>query len=73
DDVYKDAGTVEATIKDAVGGNFENLATNPTAAVTEVTDTLDTSTVNLTATSTVAEGGTVVYTASVSAPVTGSP
>ncbi|MBK5305045.1 MULTISPECIES: immunoglobulin-like domain-containing protein, partial [Gammaproteobacteria] len=28
---------------------------------------------NLTATSTVAEGGTVVYTASVSAPVTGSP
>ncbi|MBK5305043.1 MULTISPECIES: immunoglobulin-like domain-containing protein, partial [Gammaproteobacteria] len=40
DDVYKDAGTVEATIKDAVGGNFENLATNPTAAVTEVTDTL---------------------------------
>ncbi|MBK5305044.1 MULTISPECIES: immunoglobulin-like domain-containing protein, partial [Gammaproteobacteria] len=32
-----------------------------------------TSTVNLTATSTVAEGGTVVYTASISAPVTGSP
>ncbi|MGF6111997.1 retention module-containing protein [Pseudomonas frederiksbergensis] len=73
DDVYKDAGKVEATIKDASGGNFENLATNPTAAVTNVTDTIDTSTVNLTATSTVAEGGTVVYTASVSAPVTGSP
>ncbi|WP_207267426.1 retention module-containing protein [Pseudomonas sp. FW300-N1B4] len=73
DDVYKDAGQVEVTIKDAAGGNFENLATNPAAAVTEVTDTLDTSTVNLTATSTVAEGGTVVYTASVSAPVTGSP
>ncbi|WP_223569443.1 retention module-containing protein [Pseudomonas sp. BF-R-26] len=73
DDVYKDAGQVEVTIKDAAGGNFENLATNPAAAVTDVTDTLDTSTVNLTATSTVAEGGTVVYTASVSAPVTGSP
>ncbi|MGF6397411.1 surface adhesion protein [Pseudomonas frederiksbergensis] len=73
DDVYKDAGQVEVTIKEAAGGNFENLATNPAAAVTEVTDTLDTSTVNLTATSTVAEGGTVVYTASVSAPVTGSP
>ncbi|WP_408980364.1 LapA family giant adhesin [Pseudomonas sp. B21-048] len=73
DDVYKDAGTVEATIKDASGGNFENLATNPAAAITNVTDTIDTSTVNLTATSTVAEGGTVVYTASVSAPVTGSP
>ncbi|WLI18324.1 retention module-containing protein [Pseudomonas wuhanensis] len=73
DDVYKDAGQIEVTIKDAAGGNFENLATNPAAAVTDVTDTLDTSTVNLTATSTVAEGGTVVYTASVSAPVTGSP
>ncbi|WP_261984279.1 immunoglobulin-like domain-containing protein, partial [Pseudomonas lini] len=73
DDVYKDAGQVEVTIKDAAGGNFENLATSPAAAVTDVTDTLDTSTVNLTATSTVAEGGTVVYTASVSAPVTGSP
>ncbi|MGF6314585.1 retention module-containing protein [Pseudomonas frederiksbergensis] len=73
DDVYKDAGQVEVTIKDAAGGNFENLATNPAAAVTEVTDTLDTSTVNLTATSTVAEGGTVVYTASVTSPVTGSP
>ncbi|MGX1183099.1 surface adhesion protein [Pseudomonas sp. F-14 TE3623] len=73
DDVYKDAGKVEVTIKDAAGGNFENLATNPAAAVTDVTDTIDTSTVNLTATSTVAEGGTVVYTASVSAPVTGSP
>ncbi|WP_339527717.1 immunoglobulin-like domain-containing protein, partial [Pseudomonas sp. EL_65y_Pfl2_R96] len=73
DDVYKDAGTVEATIKDAAGGNFENLATNPAAAVTNVTDTIDTSTVNLTATSAVAEGGTVVYTASVTSPVTGSP
>ncbi|MGF6491299.1 retention module-containing protein [Pseudomonas frederiksbergensis] len=73
DDVYKDAGQVEVTIKDAAGGNFENLATNPAAAITDVTDTIDTSTVNLTATSTVAEGGTVVYTASVSAPVTGSP
>ncbi|WP_163907643.1 retention module-containing protein, partial [Pseudomonas frederiksbergensis] len=73
DDVYKDAGKVEATIKDTSGGNFETLATNPTAAVTNVTDTIDTSTVNLTATSTVAEGGTVVYTASVTAPVTGAP
>ncbi|KJZ42862.1 retention module-containing protein [Pseudomonas fluorescens] len=73
DDVYKDAGKVEATIKDASGGNFENLVTSPTAAVTEVTDTINTSTVSLTANGTVAEGGTVVYTASVSAEVTGSP
>ncbi len=73
DDVYKDAGKVEATIKDATGGNFENLVTSPAAAVTEVTDTINTSTVSLTANGTVAEGGTVVYTASVTAPVTGSP
>ncbi|KJZ33127.1 immunoglobulin-like domain-containing protein, partial [Pseudomonas fluorescens] len=58
DDVYKDAGKVEATIKDASGGNFENLVTSPTAAVTEVTDTINTSTVSLTANGTVAEGGT---------------
>ncbi|OOL33626.1 immunoglobulin-like domain-containing protein, partial [Pseudomonas sp. FSL W5-0299] len=66
-------GKVEATIKDATGGNFENLVKDPAAAVTSVTDTVDTSTVSLTATSSVAEGGTVVYTASVTAPVTGSP
>ncbi|WP_285421006.1 LapA family giant adhesin [Pseudomonas sp. efr-133-TYG-5] len=73
DDVYKDAGTVEVTIKDATGGNFENLVTSNTAAVTTVNDTIDTSTVSLTATANVAEGETVVYTASVTAPVTGSP
>ncbi|QDV93092.1 retention module-containing protein [Pseudomonas sp. ATCC 43928] len=73
DDVYKDAGTVEATIKDATGGNFENLVTSNTPAVTTINDTIDTSTVSLTATANVAEGGTVVYTASVTAPVTGSP
>ncbi|MGZ7460259.1 beta strand repeat-containing protein, partial [Pseudomonas sp. Ma2-10] len=73
DDVYKDAGTVQATITKATGGNFENLATSNTPAVTNVTDTIDTSAVKLTATDTAAEGGTVVYTASVSAPVTGSP
>ncbi|PZP01215.1 MAG: type I secretion protein, partial [Pseudomonas protegens] len=73
DDVYKDAGKVEATITKAEGGNFENLETNPTPAVTDVTDTIDTSTVSLTATPSVAEGGIVVYTASVTAPVTGSP
>ncbi|MBV4548302.1 LapA family giant adhesin [Pseudomonas triticicola] len=73
DDVYKDAGKVEVTIKDAIGGNFENLVPSTTPAVTDVTDTVDTSTVKLTATETAAEGGTVTYTATVGAPVTGSP
>ncbi|QRK84539.1 retention module-containing protein [Pseudomonas granadensis] len=73
DDVYKDAGKVEVTIKDATGGNFENLLPSTTPAVTDVTDTVDASTVKLTATETAAEGGTVTYTATVGAPVTGSP
>ncbi|MDD1011703.1 large adhesive protein, partial [Pseudomonas shahriarae] len=73
DDVYKDAGKVEATIATATGGNFENLVPSTTPAVTEVTDTVDTSTVKLTADTSVAEGGTVTYTATVGAPVTGSP
>ncbi|PYB99639.1 large adhesive protein [Pseudomonas koreensis] len=73
DDVYKDAGQVEVSIKDATGGNFENLVPNTTPAVTEITDTVDTSTVKLSADTSVAEGGTVTYTATVGAPVTGSP
>jgi len=73
DDVYKDAGKVEVTIKDATGGNFENLVPSTVPAVTEVTDTIDTTTVKLTATESAAEGGTVTYTATVGAPVTGSP
>jgi hypothetical protein len=42
-------------------------------AVTNVTDTIDTTIIKLTACETVAEGGTVTYTAMVAAPVTGSP
>ncbi|WP_256577352.1 immunoglobulin-like domain-containing protein [Pseudomonas sp. R11(2017)] len=73
DDPYIDAGQVSARITSATGGNFENLAINSTPAVTNVSDTIDTSTVTLTATPSVAEGGTIVYTATVSAAVTGSP
>uniref|UniRef100_UPI00111C1C21 retention module-containing protein n=1 Tax=Pseudomonas sp. R4(2017) TaxID=1981676 RepID=UPI00111C1C21 len=73
DNPYLDAGQVSARITNASGGNFENLAVNSTPAVTNVTDTVDTSTVSLTATPSVAEGGTILYTASVGAPVTGSP
>ncbi|QXH54097.1 type I secretion C-terminal target domain-containing protein [Pseudomonas fakonensis] len=73
DDPYVDAGQVSAHITGASGGNFENLAVNSTAAVTQVTDTTDTTMVTLTATPSVAEGGTIIYTASVGAPVTGSP
>ncbi|TFB34298.1 immunoglobulin-like domain-containing protein, partial [Pseudomonas sp. F01002] len=56
DDAYIDAGKVSATITTATGGNFENLVTSPAAAVTEVTDTINISTVSLTANGSVAEG-----------------
>ncbi|MBH8614499.1 hypothetical protein I4N56_029125, partial [Pseudomonas mohnii] len=71
DDVYKDAGTVQATITNASGGSFENLVPSTTPAVTNVSDTIDTTTVKLTATESAAEGGNVTYTATVGAPVTG--
>ncbi|MEC4563222.1 retention module-containing protein, partial [Pseudomonas inefficax] len=72
DDVYIDAADLNVTITDATGGNFEKLDVSKTAAVTKVTDTIDTTTVTLTANSTVAEGGVVTYTASVNQKVTGS-
>ncbi|WP_371864355.1 beta strand repeat-containing protein, partial [Pseudomonas sp. Irchel 3E13] len=73
DTVYVDAGSVSVTITGTSGGDFEHLEVSPTAAVTAVTDSIDTSTVTLTATATAAEGGVVTYTASVTAPVTGAP
>ena len=64
DDVYLDASSISTTIASATGGNFENLAINPAAATTSITDTINATTVSLTATPTVAEGGTITYTAS---------
>src|SRR6185295_5046971 len=64
DDVYIDAGSVSATISGASGGNFESLVVNPAAATTSITDTVNTTTVSLTASASVAEGGSIVYTAS---------
>ncbi|MDB6142883.1 MAG: von Willebrand factor [Pseudomonas sp.] len=74
DDVYKDATTVEAHVTGTTGGNFEKLVPDTTPAVTHVADTIDTSTVKLTSNvGTIAEGGVITYTATVSAPVTGAP
>ncbi|MHB2078946.1 retention module-containing protein [Pseudomonas asiatica] len=72
DDVYLDAENLSVTVTGTTGGDFEKLDVSSTAAVTKVTDTIDTTTVTLTATSTVAEGGVVTYTASVNHKVTGS-
>ncbi|MEJ5866108.1 immunoglobulin-like domain-containing protein, partial [Pseudomonas farsensis] len=73
DDVYIDAEKLSVTVVQTTGGDFENLSVSSTPAVTQVTDTIDTSTVKLTAsTASVNEGGTVTYTATVDNKVTGS-
>jgi VCBS repeat-containing protein len=68
-DVYNTNATVSTTITGATGGNFENLATNPTPAVVQITDTPDTTTVSLTAgAATSAEGTSITYTATLTNP-----
>ncbi|WP_434675701.1 retention module-containing protein [Pseudomonas sp. D3-10] len=62
-DVYNNGSTVSTTITGATGGNFENLVPNTAPAVTTITDSLDTTTVTLTANPTVNENGTITYTA----------
>ncbi|NVZ71930.1 retention module-containing protein, partial [Pseudomonas costantinii] len=48
-DVYNNGSTVSTTITGATGGNFENLVPSTTPAVTTITDSIDTTTVTLTA------------------------
>ncbi|MGE6101616.1 retention module-containing protein, partial [Aeromonas salmonicida] len=75
DDVYKDGSNLTVSITGSSGGNYEQLDTSSTVT-TEVADTVDTTTVTLSSATngqTLTEGGSIVYTASVSSPVTGSP
>ena len=65
-DVYTDASPVRAAIADSTGGNFEKLDTDRSAVVTQVTDTADTTSLTLSATGSVQEGGQIVYTATLS-------
>ncbi|WP_201500768.1 retention module-containing protein [Pseudomonas paracarnis] len=67
-DVYNNGSTVSTTITGATGGNFENLVPNTTPAVTTITDSIDATTVTLTAGSTVTEGGQITYTATLTNP-----
>ncbi|MGZ0719125.1 immunoglobulin-like domain-containing protein, partial [Pseudomonas palleroniana] len=50
------------------GGNFENLVPSTTPAVTTIVDSVDTTTVSLTAAQTVTEGGQITYTATLTNP-----
>ncbi|MDP9666626.1 UNVERIFIED_ORG: putative transcriptional regulator, partial [Pseudomonas cremoricolorata] len=64
DDVYKDSGEISLGIKSAVdagGRTFENLQLGNDASV-KVTDTIDEVVAKLTATTSVAEGGEITYT-----------
>ena len=67
-DVYNNGSTVSTTITGATGGNFENLVPNPTPAVTTITDSVDNTGLSLTRHRTVAEGGSIVYTATLTNP-----
>ncbi|WKU95851.1 type I secretion C-terminal target domain-containing protein [Pseudomonas fulva] len=64
DDVYKDSGEISVGIKsaaDAGGRTFENLQLGNDASV-KVTDTIDEVVAKLTASTSVAEGGEITYT-----------
>ncbi|HEX6706466.1 MAG TPA: immunoglobulin-like domain-containing protein [Albitalea sp.] len=73
DDAYTQGDqSLTVGITGTAGGNFEALGTTSTAS-TVVSDDLDATTVTLTASAaSVAEGGSIVYTATVNNPVTGS-
>ncbi len=68
DDVYIDNGSVSKAITGTTGGNFENLITNPAAAATTITDTINTTTVSITGDTNVIEGNTATYTVSLTNP-----
>ncbi|WP_256660535.1 immunoglobulin-like domain-containing protein [Pseudomonas sp. GL93] len=74
DDVFIDKSTQTVKITDASGGNFEKLEVAGNGATTTINDTIDKVDVVLTATTSVGEGGNIVYTASLvdknGAPVT---
>ncbi|MFZ7447473.1 retention module-containing protein, partial [Klebsiella pneumoniae] len=67
-DVYNNGSTVSVTIDSATGGNFEQLTPNPTAAVTTINDSIDTTTATLTASPSVTEGGVITYTVTLTNP-----
>ncbi|MGY4023816.1 retention module-containing protein, partial [Aeromonas sobria] len=63
DDVYKDGSSLTVSITGSSGGNYEQLDTS-SKVTTEVTDTMDDTTVSLSATGSLTEaGGIITYTA----------
>ncbi|MFV7669606.1 retention module-containing protein [Shewanella algae] len=64
DDVYQDGETLTVNVTGAQGGNYEDLNLG-NSVDTQVNDTIDTTTVTLTAPAEVNEGGQITYTATV--------
>ena len=68
DNPYVNAnGSLSVTIAGTSGGNYESLAASGTV-INTVVDDADTTTVSLSANASVAEGGTITYTASLTNP-----
>ncbi|TFF37808.1 retention module-containing protein, partial [Pseudomonas sp. RIT623] len=68
DTPYIDGGQISANITGTTGGNGLVITPNTTPAVTQVTDTIDTTTATLTATPSVTEGGVITYTVTLTNP-----
>ncbi|BCV35063.1 type I secretion C-terminal target domain-containing protein [Shewanella chilikensis] len=64
DDVYQDGETLSVNVTGAEGGNYEDLDLG-NSVDTQVNDTIDTTTITLTAPAEVSEGGSITYTATV--------
>ena len=68
DSVYTDPSQITVTVTGTTGGGGLVLTVDPTPAVTQITDTIDTTTVTLTAEPTITEGGQITYTATLTNP-----
>ncbi|KHK61249.1 retention module-containing protein, partial [Pseudomonas frederiksbergensis] len=68
DTVYNDPSQISVTVTGTTGGNGIAVTVPTTPAVTQITDTVDTTTVTLSAGNTVTEGGQITYTATLTNP-----
>ncbi|SKB51338.1 immunoglobulin-like domain-containing protein [Malaciobacter marinus] len=68
-DVYNDASTLTAEVTAINGGNFEDVSVDGASKTINITDTIDETTVSLSATDTNEAAGTVTFTATLSNPV----
>ncbi|MGX9568717.1 retention module-containing protein, partial [Pseudomonas sp. CFBP 5748] len=68
DTVYNDPSQISVTVTGTTGGSGIAVTLPTTPAVTQITDTIDTTNVTLSADNTVTEGGQITYTATLTNP-----